>query len=360
MLFKVSIIIPTYNVEQYLRECLDSVINQTLQDIEIICVNDGSTDHSLEILQEYAAKDSRVKLISKANSGYGHTMNVGIDAATGKYIGIVEPDDYVKTDMYETLYNIAEANKLDLIKADFYRFSGSGNDKKLEYNHLSRDTSYYNKVLDPKENVEVFKFIMNTWSGIYNRAFLNCHQIRHNETPGASFQDNGFWFQTFCWAKRVYFLDQPFYMNRRDNPNSSVHSREKVYCASEEYKYIYNFLQQNPELKERYIYIYSLKKFHNFNFTMERIGSEFYQEFLQHFSDEFRMARDRGELDQKLFTMMEWRKLNELIQSPKEYYEKYYSGKTRQNANLFWKVYDSLKEEGLHSTFCKIKEKLFR
>ena len=78
---KVSIVVPVCNVEQYLRECLDSAVNQTLQEIEIICVNDGSTDNSLAILKEYAAKDERVKVIDKDNAGYGHTMNVGMDAA---------------------------------------------------------------------------------------------------------------------------------------------------------------------------------------------------------------------------------------------------------------------------------------
>ena len=110
---RVSIIIPTYNVETYLKECLDSVANQTLRDIEIICVNDGSTDDSLSILEDYQRKDDRIKIISKPNAGYGHTMNVGFDAATGEYIGIVEPDDYVELDMYETLYNEAIKNDVD-------------------------------------------------------------------------------------------------------------------------------------------------------------------------------------------------------------------------------------------------------
>ena len=82
----VSIVVPVCNVENYLEECLDSVLNQTLPEIEIICVNDGSTDNSLAILQRYEKKDSRVKVITKENSGYGNTMNVGLDAAVGKYI----------------------------------------------------------------------------------------------------------------------------------------------------------------------------------------------------------------------------------------------------------------------------------
>ena len=361
---KVSIIIPVYNVEQYLRECLDSVVNQTLKDIEIICVNDGSKDNSLAILEEYASKDARIKIISKPNSGYGHTMNVGIDAATGEYIGIVEPDDYILPEMYETLYNIAVVENLDLIKADFYRFTGAGESLKQEYNQLAKDVSYYGKVLNPKDNIDVFRFIMNTWSGIYNREFLVQHNIRHNETPGASFQDNGFWFQTFCWAERMYFVNQPFYMNRRDNPGSSVHDRGKVYCASEEYKYIYQFLEQNLELKERYIDIYMLKKFHNFNFTMTRIGEEFYLEFLQHYADEFRAARNRNELNENVFSKNEWKKLNEIMDSPEMYYNIHYitydnQVKNERSVGLLKKTVDCFQENGLRYTLKKIKEKLF-
>lgn len=90
---KVSIVVPIYNVEKYLRQCLDSIVNQTLKNIEIICVNDGSTDNSLKIIQEFADKDSRIKIINKENTGYGNSMNIGFDAAIGEYIGIVESDD---------------------------------------------------------------------------------------------------------------------------------------------------------------------------------------------------------------------------------------------------------------------------
>lgn len=92
----VSIVIPVCNVEKYLRECLDSVINQTMTELEIICVDDGSNDNSLSILKEYENKDNRIIVISKENSGYGNTMNVGMDKATGEYIGIVESDDYIE------------------------------------------------------------------------------------------------------------------------------------------------------------------------------------------------------------------------------------------------------------------------
>ena len=114
---KVSIIIPTYNVEEYLEECLDSVCRQTLKDIEILCVNDGSTDGSLEIIKRYAAKDERIVVLDGPNGGYGKAMNRGLDAATGEYIGIVEPDDFIALTMYEDLAKLADENALDFVKA---------------------------------------------------------------------------------------------------------------------------------------------------------------------------------------------------------------------------------------------------
>jgi len=306
---KVSIIVPTYNVEKYLKECLDSVVNQTLNDIEIICVDDGSTDNSGKILDEYASKDNRIKVIHKKNGGYGKAMNVGLDNATGEYIGIVEPDDYIELNMYETLYNKAKEMDVDLIKADFNRFTGKGNNLEKSYNKLDASDCYYNIVINPQKDFTPFKFIMNTWSGIYKREFIEKNKIRHNETPGASFQDNGFWFQTFMFASKIYFVDKPFYMNRRDNPNSSVKNREKVYTFTEEYKFIRNIIDNNPDLR-KFICVYWIAKFRNYIFNLKRIDKKFHHEFMQVFINEFKQAKSNNEID---FTLFEDYNLIDLI-----------------------------------------------
>lgn len=320
---KVSVIVPIYNVEPYLKECLDSIVNQSLKEIEIICVNDGSKDNSLAIMQEYANNDSRVKIISKDNSGYGHTMNVGLDAATGKYIGIVEPDDYIKLDMYETLYNLAEKHQVDLIKADAAQFEDKdGKRVYVDYKLASNpgQKKYYNKIIKPNDEIDVYTLIMNTWMGIYNRDFLNKHNIRHNETPGASFQDNGFWFQTFAWAEKAYFLDKTFYMKRRDNPNSSVHDPNKVFCMSEEYKFIKGFLDNNPHLKDDLKYMYEYKKFHNFLFSYKRIGIEHKIVFLKNMSYEFSDDIAEGLVDEKLFSKKDMEVMHKIINDPVAYF----------------------------------------
>ena len=121
---KVSILIPIYNVEKYLRQCLESVVNQTLEDIEIICINDGSTDSSPEIIREFASRDSRIKVIDKQNTGYGHSMNQGLKAATGEYIGIVESDDFVELNMFESLYITAKNNGAEVVKSEYVKQMG--------------------------------------------------------------------------------------------------------------------------------------------------------------------------------------------------------------------------------------------
>ena len=111
---KVSVVIPVYNVEGYLEECLDSVINQTLEDIEIICINDGSTDNSLEILEEYAKKDNRIKILNQENQGISATRNNGLKICKGKYICFLDSDDYLELNALMETYDISEKYSLDI------------------------------------------------------------------------------------------------------------------------------------------------------------------------------------------------------------------------------------------------------
>ena len=317
---KVSIILPSLNVASYIRECLESVTRQTLKDIEIICVDSGSTDGTLEVIREFEAKDPRVKVIVSDKKSYGRQMNLGFDAATGEYLGIVETDDWVVPNMYEKLYKIAKRNQLDFVKADFYRFTVNP-DGSLDktYNQLARDKSFYGRVLVPGDEPETFKFIMNTWSGIYDMEFLRRWNIRHNETPGASYQDNGFWFQTFCRAQRAMFINTPFYMNRRDNPNSSVYSTSKVYCMRDEYDYLRSIIDSDPSLA-RFVPLCEYFRFCGYYYnTVRRISPELRRGFLEDFTKEFRALADANELDRSLFSNREWDDLQQIMFFSEQY-----------------------------------------
>lgn len=318
---KVSIILPIYNVQDYLRECLESVVNQTLRDIEIICVNDGSKDGSLDIIREYEQKDHRIVVITGPNGGYGRAMNKGLDIASGEYVGFVEPDDYVSLEMFEELYRMAFEHNLDLVKADFYRFTRDVYGKEeRKYEKIDNTGKRYGELLNPSQDPSTIRFTMNTWTGIYRREMIEKYHIRHHETPGASFQDNGFFWQTFIHAERAMILNKPYYLNRRDNPNSSVQSKEKVYCMNIEYDFIRNLLMEDREIWERFKYMYWWLKYHNYMFTFSRIGNQYKKEYLERMQQEYKRAMQRGELSQDVFTELEWKKIHSLINNAEGFY----------------------------------------
>lgn len=321
---KISVIVPVYNNMQYLHECLDSIINQSLKEIEIICVNDGSTDESLQILLKYAEKDERVKVIDKENAGYGHSMNIGTDMASGDYIGIVESDDYIEHNMYETLYDAAVKNEADVVKSNFNRFVGTPDQRKFFFNKIAYKDSNYGTLIDPSTRPDVFDFVMNTWSGIYRREFLMKNMIRYNESPGASFQDNGFFFQTTMYTHRFYLVNQTFYNNRRDNENSSVMSTGKINCMKEEYDRIDRIIKERPDLYKNYIGISLHKRFQNYRFTYERIAEEKKLDYIIEVSKEYSRYSE-NELDKTLFSKVELEHLKFILDDPIGYHQSMYS-----------------------------------
>lgn len=316
---KVSIIVPVFNVEKYLKECLDSILAQSLKEIEVICVDDGSTDKSPQILDRYQKKDKRIKVIHKDNSGYGNTMNVGLDVATGRYIGIVESDDYIDKNMFKVLYEAAEVNQVDLVKSDHYTFSSIGNKKNVSYKNIC-DSEFYNKVINAEEVPEVLHFTMMNWTGIYKRDFIVENNIRHNETPGASFQDNGFWIQTIMLAKRMYFINRAFYYYRQDNPNSSINNKAKVYCICDEYLFMENFFSRHQEFSSKLRAEFIVKKYFNYMNSFNRIAREYRMEFLEHIAHEFEeniknLGHIKKEIDPWVYSH-----ICQLVDSPQLFY----------------------------------------
>lgn len=224
---KVSIIIPVYNVEKYLRKCLDSVVNQTLKNIEIFIVNDGSTDSSLEIMQEYATKDKRITIIDKPNSGYGNSMNRGLNAATGEYIGIVESDDYVALEMYEELYALSENGTVDIVKGNFYDCYDQEDGKPLLIvaNREKEMIPDSRKPFILKEDGRISQGHPSIWCGIYRRDFIEKNKIRFMEVKGGGWVDNPFFYETLCKAEGIKWTSKPYYYYYKGNPNSSSNNQ---------------------------------------------------------------------------------------------------------------------------------------
>ena len=167
MKHKISVIVPVYNVAPYLARCLDSLINQTLKDIEIICIDDKSTDNSLEILHKYEQTDKRIRVIAlDKNSGVATARNAGIDAATGEYLGFVDSDDYVDADFYEKLYATAKKSDADMAR---------GNVKITQYDgSILKD---HNEITDVQKNGR-WHFCWQWWTAIYRSTMIQKHNIR--------------------------------------------------------------------------------------------------------------------------------------------------------------------------------------
>ena len=318
---KVSIILPSYNVVKYIEQCLESAVEQTLSDIEILCIDAGSYDGTCEIIEKYEKKDHRIRLFRSNQKSYGYQVNIGIKEARGEYVGILETDDLVLKNMYEELYNIAKSNNLDFVKADFYRFTGEGQYQKKVLYKLDESNKNYNHVIDISKKQDCFRLVMNTWSGIYNTSFLKKNNIYHNETPGASFQDNGFWFQTFMYAKRAYFVDKPYYMNRRDNENSSVFSEKKTYCICDEYSFIYDCLKRDISLKKCFANTFGYYCYCAYKNNLKRIAEKDKYKFIQRYASDFRTYMKEGIVSKEFFACDEWDDLMSVIYYPQEYYE---------------------------------------
>lgn len=218
---KISVIMPSYNVGQFMDKCLASVSNQTLKDIEILCVDAGSGDETLDIIEKYAASDSRIRLIHSDMKSYGHQMNLGISNAKGTYIGIVETDDYVDERMFEALYDITQNGTTDISKVNFHHLYDDDPE-----NFRSRiDASKKGLPEDKfklKNNLNFIKGHPCIWAAIYKRSFLMEKDIRFMEEPGAGWVDNPFLFETSIRAESITYKDEPFYYYRELNPESST------------------------------------------------------------------------------------------------------------------------------------------
>lgn len=313
---KISVVVPVYNVEKYLKECIDSIINQTLEDIEIICVNDGSTDSSLEILNDYAKKDSRIIVINKSNSGYGHTMNMGLNAATGEYVGIIESDDFADKNMFEDLYKLAKEYDADIVKGDWYNY-WSKNKFARKNNRISSAKTL--KLTNSKQDKSLLRINPSVWSAIYKKEFLNKYNIRFLETPGASYQDLAFSFKVFALAEKVILTDKAYLYYRQDNMNSSVKSKTKVYCVCDEYEEIDRFLEQYPDLKFEFKVQEEINRYNGYVSSVLRIDDSVKPEFVKVFSDHFKEEYNTGLLGNEFFKKINKKEFMTLINNPEKY-----------------------------------------
>lgn len=223
---KVSVIVPVYNVEKYLKRCLDSLINQTLSDIDIICINDGSKDSSLQILEQYAQKDSRIVIYNQENSGLSVARNTGLEHASGEYIGFVDSDDWVDLDFYEKLYNSAKNNNADIAVADFIREHPNKKPKRLKLKEEKIYTTPEDKFMICKVHREGC-----VWNKIYRTEFIKSINLKF--VPKMYYEDRDFTIKSLYFSKKLVTTPNTYY-RYFVNPKSIVNKRRN-YIQDEHY-----------------------------------------------------------------------------------------------------------------------------
>lgn len=234
----ISIIVPVYNAQEFLDQCLSSICRQTYKALEIICINGGSSDKSQEILEQFAQRDNRVKLLKKENEGVSYSRNYGLEAATGKYVMFVDADDWIEPDSCETAIKEAEASKAEIVMWSYIReFTGSSQPKKIfDEDYISFDkTDIQNKLHrrfigltgEELKNVENADALCPVWAKLYRRRLLTEHSICFTDIRKiGTYEDGLFNLEVFQYAEKVVYLQKYLYHYRKNN-NHSITSRYK-------------------------------------------------------------------------------------------------------------------------------------
>ncbi len=222
---KLSIVIPVYNVEYYIAQCLESILNQSFKDLEIICVNDGSTDNSLSVLQDYKAKYGRIIIIDKKNEGSGIARNAGLSIAKGEYVYYVDGDDWIEDNALEKI--IVKADKLNtdiLIFGGLSYYEGKGKNGGYSADKLPKE--YFNKVFSSKDiKKDIFKFPSTAWTKLYRRDFLIKNNIKFQDIKAG--QDQLPFFHSMIKAERIALLPENIYCYRKNRKGAVTSVKKK-------------------------------------------------------------------------------------------------------------------------------------
>ncbi len=345
---KVSVIMPSLNVAKYIDQCISSVVNQTLREIEIICIDAGSTDGTLEILEKYASHDDRITIMNSEKRSYGYQMNLGIEAAKGEYIGIVETDDIAEPHMFEVLYHAGEDKKADYIKGNalqFYEKEGKG---KYTLPHIPysglKDCKADYKETDPSKDSEIFVTDNFLWNGIYRSEFIK--NIKFNETPGAAFQDISVLFKICCTAKEAIYVNKNVYLYRQDNLNASSYNKKSLVYTNGEYgriikDFLYGVSEDWVKICYKKMVLLTLNRFD------EMVSSANYwtesEDGVLGIQEKLKYALKQKIFSEKDFSESQWNRIQMFIDNPRKLFEsdyEYHMKKVSYIHNLREKIGD--------------------
>ena len=209
---KVSAIVPVYNVDRYLKQCLNSILRQTLKSFEAIVIEEGWTDSSPEICDNYAKTDSRIKVFHTQNKGYAAACNKALESCSGDYIALIEPDDFIDERMFEDLYRLAEDSNADIVKSAFWEFTDTPKKRREKFRGLDIGDFGVFKI---EKHPEIFSAHPSIWSCIYKRSFLLDSGITFKSGEIRGWEDNLFQVATMCAAQRIVYTGKAYYHWRK-------------------------------------------------------------------------------------------------------------------------------------------------
>ena len=319
--YAVSVLVPVFNTpEHFLRQCLESLVGQTLRELEIVAIDDGSTNEASSILAKYARKYANLQVITKPNTGYGDSMNRGIAAARGEYIGICEPDDFADRRMFKTLYKKAARFDCDIVKGN-YRQHSEGQHRDPVWGIL--DALVYDRVFRPADDPRILLVQPSIWTAIYRRQMLIDNDIRFSPTPGASYQDASFGHQCWISAKRGLLVRDALLHYRVDNAASSSKETGKVFAVCDEYARSFEFLRSRGSDLQTFGPTLNVMRFGVYIWNYDRIASQFHLEFAQRWAQEVAAELDEGLLAREMLPGFYPEVLDLLLKSPEELCERY-------------------------------------
>lgn len=318
-----SVIVPVYNAQDYLETSLESLALQRLDKgaVEFVLIDDGSTDSSLSIINEFSRKDERFVVISRENKGYGQTLNEGIAKARSDFIGVLEPDDFIEGQMYFDLLAKAKEFDVDIVRSNYKKF-WTKPEIEDEVITITNGIEYGIK-FSPQENLDCLYLDPAIWSMIVKKKLIVDNKISFLPTPGAAFQDTSYSFKLWACAKSALCVDRAYVNYRQDNENSSINNPNVSEFVSVEYEEIYRFICENFGgcKAQRLSEVAMRRQFLAYVWNYERLEKKLHFDFAKVASCDLERAFRAGFYNSKLYKKWEKSDLLRLIHSSFEFVE---------------------------------------
>lgn len=283
-MIKISVIVPVYNMEKYLEKCLDSLVNQTLKEIEIIAVNDGSKDKSINILKKYSKKYKNIKIYDHDNQGISKTRNFGIEKATGEYIAFIDSDDYVDTRMFEIMYKKAKKDNLDIVVCDYYNYYENKNKiEKFKIVDFKDTTISENKSL-------IFQINPSPWNKIYKKELFEVKKYRF--PIGIKYEDLGYIPILLTEANRIGKVNIPlnYYLIRGNSETTTID--ERVFDIFKILDILYEYFENKNMEKTKEVEFLFISKLTMYNLQQKlninkKCANEFINKSFDYLNDKY-------------------------------------------------------------------------